>query len=138
MNFGEKIRDLRTQKKLTQVELAKALGLSLRTILNYESGDVFPKKREIYFKMSDLFGVDVNYLLTENEEFLLEATAKYGLRGRVQAEDVLAQVSALFAGGELSEDERLAFVHEIQELYFDSKERTREKFTPKKYQKDGE
>jgi len=136
MNFGEKVRDLRTQKKMTQQELANALGLSLRTVVNYEIGDIYPKKREIYFKMADMFGVDVNYLLTENEEFLLEATAKYGLRGRVQAEDILAQVSALFAGGELSEDERLAFVHEIQELYFDSKERAREKFTPKKYRKD--
>jgi len=82
--------------------------------------------------MADLFEIDVNYFLTENEEFLTEAAKKYGRRGLSQAEAVLEQTSALFAGGELSDDDKLAFIHEIQEIYFDSKERAK-RFTPKKY-----
>ena len=31
MKFGEKLKQLRTEKKLTQAEVAKAVGISLRT-----------------------------------------------------------------------------------------------------------
>ena len=48
----------------------------------------------------------------------------------------MEQAAALFAGGELSDDDKLAFLHEMQQLYLDSKDRAREKFTPKKYRDD--
>ena len=41
----------------------------------------------------------------------------------------------MFAGGELSDDDKTAFMDEIQMLYLDSKKRAK-KFTPKKYLKD--
>ena len=48
------------------------LGVSLRrTITNYEKGESYPKQREIYGKMAEILGVDINYLLTENEEFYI-------------------------------------------------------------------
>jgi hypothetical protein len=77
--------------------------------------------------------VETNYILTEDEEFIAEASGKYGRRGQTQTEEILQQVSALFAGGDLSEHDRLIFVHEIQHLYFDSKKRAKEKYTPRKY-----
>lgn len=46
-----------------------------------------------------MLNVDVNYLLTENEEFITEATEKYGSRGAAQAQEILEQAKALFAGG---------------------------------------
>jgi len=138
MKFGEKVKDLREQKKITQEELSKAAAISLRTVQYYEQGKSYPRNREIYTRLAAIFEVDINYLLTEDEEFLAEAVAKYGRRGRIQAEDILEQAHALFAGGELSEDDRLAFVHEIQQIYFDSKEKAREKFTPHKYRKDAD
>ena len=52
----------------------------------------------------------MNYFLTENDEFLVEAAAHYGNRGRTKAEALLEQVDAMFAGGELSEDDQLAFM----------------------------
>ena len=133
MKFGEKVKDLRGSKGLTRAELGKEIGVSPRTILYYEHGESYPRNREIYIKLAELFSVDVNYLLTEDEEFLAETTTKYGRRGRIQAEDILAQASALFAGGELSDEEEIAFIHEMQGLFLDSKKRAREKFTPKKY-----
>ena len=53
------------------------------------------------------------------------------------AAQLLHQTATLFAGGELSDDDKLAFVTEIQQLYLDSKERAK-KFTPKKYWKNPE
>jgi len=138
MKFGEKVKDLRMQKKMTQEELAKAVGISHRTVFAYENGETYPRRREVYKKLADFFGVDVNYLLTEDEEFITEASEKYGRRGAMQAQELLEQASAMFAGGELSEDDQLAFVHEIQQLYLDSKERAKKKFTPKKHRKAGE
>ena len=110
---------------MTQDELALKLGKSKRTVCYYEEGKTYPQNREVYDKLAEIFEMDVNYFLTEDEEFLTEAAEKYGRRGRSQALAVLEQASALFAGGELSDDDKLAFIHEIQELYFDSKKRAK-------------
>lgn len=133
MKFGDKVKGLREQKGISQSELAKLMGVSSRAIQYYENGEGYPRKRELYKKLADFFEVELNYLLTEGAEFIAEASERYGRRGAIQAQLILEQASALFAGGELSEDDQLAFVHEIQHLYLDSKERAREKFTPKKY-----
>ena len=42
------------------------------------------------------------------------------------------QTTALFAGGELSEEDQAAFIEEMESLFLDAKEDAK-KFTPKKY-----
>ena len=42
MNFGEKLKDLRTQKGWSQEELAKQMGVTRRTIGGYEAGTPIP------------------------------------------------------------------------------------------------
>ena len=135
MKFGEKIRIQRKNRKLHQAELAKELGLATRTLVNYENGASHPKSRDMYFKLAEFFEVDVNYFLTEDEEFLTAAAKQYGKRGQDRAQVILEQTSALFAGGELSEQDQIAFLHEMQAIFFDSKERAKKKYTPKKYRK---
>ena len=49
---------------------------------------------------------------------------------------MLTQAAAVFAGGELSDEDRLTFMTEIQQLYLESKDIAAKKFTPKKYRKD--
>ena len=53
MRFCEKLKEARTKAGLKQEELAKALGVSLRTITNYESGECYPRKRDIYHKLAE-------------------------------------------------------------------------------------
>lgn len=55
MKFGEKLYDLRKKNGYTKVELAKMLGVTTRTIAGYEKEERYPKKREIYQKLSDIF-----------------------------------------------------------------------------------
>ncbi len=136
MKFSEKLRRLRAEKKLTQQECAKYCGITTRAYQAYEQG-TYPRKRETYEKLSDLFGVDRNYLLTEDEEFISEASEQYGNRGKRQAEALVAELSGLFAGGELSESDRDAVMIALQKAYFDCKEDNK-KYTPKKYRKDDE
>lgn len=132
MNFGEKVRDLRRKKNMSQKELAEACHVTIRTIQSYEAGKSYPKKREIYGVLASVLECDQNYLLTEEAEFLTTASSLYGQRGVDQARAILEQTAAMFAGGDLSEDDKIEFLNEIQSLYLDSKVRAK-KFTPKKY-----
>ena len=140
MKFGEKVRRLRNEKGLSQTELGKLCGLSLRTIRNYEVDGRYPKQREVYSKLAAALGCDVNYLLSENEEFVLQAKQTYGYQGARDAEELIADISALFAGGELSEDAKDGVMRALQDADWMAKEKDREKYTPKKYRNksDGE
>lgn len=104
MKFCDKVKKERRAKGLTQQQFADMLGVSLRTITNYEKGESYPKQREIYGKMAEILGVDINYLLTENEEFYINANEKYGATGAQQAKALMQEVTGLFAGGELDQD----------------------------------
>ena len=50
----------------------------------------------------------------------------------MQAKKIKEQTSALFAGGELSEEDQANFIKEMEALFLDAKEEAK-KFTPKKY-----
>ena len=135
MKFGEKVRRLRNEQGLSQTELGKLCGLSLRTIRTYEVDGRYPKQREVYSKLAAALGCDVNYLLSEDEEFVLQAKQTYGYQGARDAEELIADISALFAGGELSEDAKDGVMRALQDAYWMAKEKNREKYTPKKYRK---
>ena len=62
MNFGEKLKMLRTGQKLSQRELAERLGVAKSVISYYESGDRYPSY-DVLVKMSHLFHVTTDYLL---------------------------------------------------------------------------
>lgn len=132
MTFGEKIRDLRKQKELSQGELGSAVGVSLRTVAGWENEGRYPKQRELYYKLADTLGTTAAYLMAEEESFITEASELYGSRGEKQAKQIIQQTAAMFAGGDLSDEDQIAFLNEIQSLYLDSKKRA-QKYTPKKY-----
>ena len=132
MKFGEKIRELRTRLDMSQQELAQATGVSARTVRGWESESRYPRHRELYQKLAEVLHCEVDYLLAEEESFLTDVSEKYGSRGTRQAQMVLEQAAALFAGGDLSEEDQLAFLTELQTLYLDSKKRAG-RFTPYKY-----
>ncbi len=132
MKFADKIRQLRQEQHLTQAQVAEAAGITRRNYISYEKDGRYPRNRQIYYRLADLFGCDVNYLLTEDELFIDRASEEYGSRGRRQAEILVKQLSGLFAGGELSDHDRDAVMIALQKAYFDCKEDNL-KFTPKKY-----
>lgn len=134
MKFNEKIREGRIKAGLKQEEFAKAIGVSLRTVTNYESGERYPKKRETYYKIAEVLNLDVNYLLTEDEEFLLDAERQYGRKGSRQAQELVNEITGLFAGGEMADEDKDIMMKAIQDAYWISKENNK-KYTPKKYRK---
>lgn len=138
MTFGEKFKAERKKRKMTQQEVADGLHVNLRMITRYEHGISFPRTKAAYKRIADFFGVDVNYLMTEEEEFVAEASEKYGSRGMKQAQELVDGFAGLCAGGTLSEQDKDAVMRALQEIYWESKERNVAKYTPKIYRKDGE
>lgn len=60
MDIAGRIRMVRGN--LSQVKFAEKIGLSQRTIANYENGDNIPNA-EVVTRISDIFGVSLDWLL---------------------------------------------------------------------------
>lgn len=119
---------------MNQQQLADEIGVSSRTVRGWEAEGRYPKQHDLYLKLARVLECDISYLMTGEESFITEVAEEYGTRGIQQARQILEQAAVMFAGGDLSEEDKVAFMDEIQELYLDSKKRAR-KFTPKKYLK---
>lgn len=132
MKFGEKVKAARQENGLTQKQLVKMTGISLRTIQNYENCERMPKKRDTYSKLASALNIEESVLLDEDAEFVLKAAEVYGSRAARQAEEYVQGISALYAGGELAEEDMDAMMKAIQDAYWVAKEKNR-KFVPKKY-----
>ncbi len=46
-----------------------------------ENGLPFLRTKEAYRKIADFFDIDVNYLLTEDDKFVVKASEKYDSHG---------------------------------------------------------
>ena len=78
----------------------------------------------------------VSELLGENGTLVAQAAEKYGSRGARQAQDLMSEVTGLFAGGELAEEDLDVMMKAITEAYWIAKEKNK-KFAPKKRKKQG-
>lgn len=63
MNMGERIKQLRLQKGLTQEELGQYIGVQKSAIRKYEKGSVTNLKRSSIEILANLFGVTPSYLM---------------------------------------------------------------------------
>ena len=86
MTFGEKLKKLREEKKMSQTALADMLGISMRTIQNYESGKGLPRKTTTVSAICNIFNIPSDYLINEQESFILQANEKYPRDGKKEAE----------------------------------------------------
>jgi len=134
MELKDKIARLRKINGLTQVELAKKVGITTRALQNYEMGTRTPMI-DTLTKIAYALDVEVDELVTDNEHFIIEAKEKYGSRGKAAAEELVKNANALFAGGEISEEDKQNVMEALQEAYWRAKIKNK-KYTPKKYRKD--
>ena len=59
--FKDIIKKLRTEKNMSQAELASELNISNSSVAMWEIGKRYPSK-ELYEQLADLFNVDIDYL----------------------------------------------------------------------------
>lgn len=122
MNFAQKVRELRRTKEFTQQELADLLGVSLRTVVSYETGKSYPKQRIVYARLAEIFGVDEDYLRIEGD-----SEPATGGTPREEADRLVERIRTMFAGGSLSEQDRDAVMRALQDAYWDACEEERKK-----------
>lgn len=120
--FGTKIRELRQEHGMTQSELADICGVSLRSIQNYESDKLLPRDGRIYTRLAGYFGVSTDYLFGTKR-----VAAEAEDQPQNEVDSILANVGSLFAGGELSEQDKDEVMRTINDLYWQAKDRKRTK-----------
>ncbi|MBQ6698609.1 MAG: helix-turn-helix transcriptional regulator, partial [Oscillospiraceae bacterium] len=59
-NFRNRIRDLREDMDLRQVDVANATGIDQKTLSNYETGKTNPDSTSL-IKLANFFGVSIDY-----------------------------------------------------------------------------
>ena len=144
MTFGEKLKKARLALNYSQSEVAKLTGISERSLYTYEQTGTMPRSGNIR-KLAEALNVSVGYLLDEAETdmkkemdsaiFIANAKNAYGYKGAREAADILSRASALFAGGELNDSAKDLFFQSLMEVYLESKEEARAKYTPKRVRK---
>lgn len=90
MNMGERIKQLRKEKGLTQEELGKYIGVKKAAIMKYEKGNVKNMKRSSIETLSKLFGVTPSYLMCLNEDETTDITNSH----KIYMMAVYGQISA--------------------------------------------
>lgn len=103
MEFSERLKKLRKDTGLTQVDVASKLGISQQAYASWERGIKKPTQENLV-KLSKILYVSVDYLLgnTENK----------------QTSDVLENIEILFRMNSkgLTEDEKAVFKKELIEF----------------------
>lgn len=71
--LSQQIHDLRINRKMSQVELAKILGVSKQSVSNWENDNIQPSI-EMLVKLAKVFSVSTDYLLGFEEKDSLDVS----------------------------------------------------------------
>ena len=142
--FPEKLKRARKEKEMNQTELAHAVGLTQRSLTNYECGRAIPRPSTIR-KLAEILGVTVEYLTNDatddpnakrvEEAQIAEARSKFGNKGAREASDLLNRSVALLAGGTIDQEAKDAFFQALMTAYVTAKNEASATFTPKSKRK---
>lgn len=136
-SFAEKVRDARNELSLTQAQLGEMCGVSGRAVQTYEKGEKTPRQSTM-IKLAKALKVSVKFLSDdacenpvediEKDGYIEEAREHYGAKGVRDVSALLDENQALFAGGELSEEQKDEFFQAIMAAYLTCKEEAKKKF----------
>lgn len=121
MGFANKLKELREIKKLSQEDLAKLCQVSTKTISRYELGQSKPRYRKTYDLLAEHLDTTHDYLVTDEDEFILKARENFGKEGAKDAEDMINGVIGLMAGGQIPDEDKRTILDAITEAYYIAK-----------------
>ena len=117
-SFGAKVKEQRGNLGLSQKQLAEKAGMGIRTITSYELGERKPYQAQLY-KLAKALEVSTEYLQNDNiedpsygldrMEYVEDMRKKSGTREALDLQKMLAENTALFAGGTLSEEAKKCY-----------------------------
>lgn len=73
VNFGNKLRALRTEAGMTQTDLAKRLNITKSVVSYYELQERTPSP-DVLIKLADIFHVSTDYLLGINHKKMIDVS----------------------------------------------------------------
>lgn len=107
MNIGNKIKNLRKSRKMTQEDFASKIGVSRSTLSCYEIGQRTPSLKTLQ-EIAEIFGIGLDY---------------FGLSATDEAFDLLARAKEVFADDKISDETKEELYHEFMRLYLKIKEK---------------
>lgn len=125
MAFSEKLKEKRAASGLTQTELAKRTGVTARTIQNYELGTRRPGNMVIVQRIAEALGTTTEYLLSSGETLVVEAHERGGARAAKDINELVSEVTGMFAGGKLSDDALDGAMRALNEAYWIAKDKNK-------------
>ena len=111
-----RLKELRKDKKLTQVEFSKEIKIPYRTIQRWENGksQIKPEKAQL---IADYFNVSADYLLGRTDNPTIAGDSKeYSWQGKTLNVEEMASNVMMFGGRELT-DEKKKIIQSIIEGY---------------------
>lgn len=105
INIGAKIKTLRKGKKMTQFELAEALGITRASVSNYELGRRAPHISELK-RIAEYFGVGLDY---------------FGIASTDEVFDLISRAREVFQSEDVPKEKKQAVFDELMRLYLSIK-----------------
>lgn len=125
MPFAENLKEKRAQSGLTQAELAMKAGVTARTIQNYELGTRKPGNMVIVQRIADALGTTTEQLLSSGETLVVAAHERGGARAAKDINELVSEVTGMFAGGKLSDDALDGAMRALNEAYWIAKDKNK-------------
>lgn len=123
MQFGDRLKELRLSKKLTQKELGDIFNISDRVIGYYESNNRFPKDQDTLINIANYFNVSVDYLLgkSSNPELTVEEEIDVAKKFEELKQSLENTDELMFHGEILDEETRELLLASLQQTILTSK-----------------
>ena len=116
MTFPERLKKLRKEKNIYQLELANFIGVSRPTITQYESGDRRPD-HDTLKNIANYFNVSVDYLLGNTDERSpADKIIQKDKEKNVEVKELLDRFNVQLEGEELTEQDKEAVIDVLRML----------------------
>ena len=122
MIFKDRLKEKRTEAGLTQAELAGLAGVTARTIQNYELGSRRPSNMETIQRIAEALKTTPAYLLGGSGAYVVEAGIRGGQSAARDIDELVSEVTGLFAGGKLSQESKDKYFEALTSAYMACKE----------------
>lgn len=139
--FAEKVSHARSELGLQVKELAEEVGVSTKTIFDYEKGRKRPRQTTL-LKLAKALQVSAKFLTDDNcdnplediekDSYIAAARSSYGARGGRDMDELLNDGIAFFAGGDVPQEDKDKFFDALMSAYVMSKEAAKKKYGRKK------
>ena len=125
--FGEKVRELRKSKRLSQNALAKIAGVSPRTIFGYEAGTTYPRTASTLNRLAEALGVTSEALADNTHPLKSLANIPGNQSSETQCQMITQQAVSLLLDDHLPDAQKDDMVQAILDAYWESRRRSQVK-----------